>query len=140
MGICMTALVDKLAADNTLTDYEMAELLKYRTTETTSYIFQKALETKQKYYGNEIFIRGTIEISNYCRNNCYYCGLQRNNKFITRFRLDENDIMKYCSNGYSKGIRTFVLMGGDDYYFTGDRIAEIISMIKSLYQIGRAHV
>jgi len=88
MGICMTALVDKLAADNTLTDYEMAELLKYRTTETTSYIFQKALETKQKYYGNEIFIRGTIEISNYCRNNCYYCGLQRNNKFITRFRLD----------------------------------------------------
>ena len=63
MGICMTALVDKLAADNTLTDYEMAELLKYRTTETTSYIFQKALETKQKYYGNEIFIRGTIEIA-----------------------------------------------------------------------------
>lgn len=133
MGICMTGLVDKLAADNTLPDYEMAELLKYRTTETTNYIFKKALETKQRYYGNEIFIRGTIEISNYCRNNCYYCGLQRNNKFITRFRLDENDILEYCSNGYNKGIRTFVLMGGDDYYFTGGKIAEIISMIKSLY-------
>lgn len=133
MGICRTELVDKLVADGTLNNYEMAELLKYRTTETTNYIFQKALETKRKYYGNKIFIRGTIEISNYCRNNCYYCGLQRNNKFIPRFRLDENDIMGYCNEGYKKGIRTFVLMGGDDYYFTGSKITEIISMIKAAY-------
>ena len=133
MGTCRTGLVDKLAADNTLPGNEMAELLRYRNMETTEYIFQKALETKQKYYGNNIFIRGTIEISNYCRNNCYYCGLRRDNRFITRFRLDENDIMKFCSEGYNKGIRTFVLMGGDDYYFTGNRIAQIISMIKSVY-------
>lgn len=131
MGISVTELVDKLAVTNTLSDWEMSGLLKYRNKEATEYVFEQALKVKEKYYGKKIFIRGTIELSNYCKNNCYYCGLQRDNKFITRFRLDENDIMKYCVNGYDRGIRTFVLTSGDDYYFTENKVADIISMIKT---------
>lgn len=131
MGKCMTELVDKLSEENNLPTQEMTELVRYRNQETTSYIFEKALETKEKYYGRKIFLRGTVELTNYCKNECYYCGLRRSNKFITRFRLDENDVMEYCSNGYDKGIRTFVLMGGDDYYFTENKIASLVHMIKS---------
>lgn len=133
MSISKIELVDKLAVTNQLQDEEMAELLKFRNKETTEYLFNQALKTKEKYYDKKIFIRGTIELSNYCKNDCYYCGLQRSNKFITRFRLDENDIMKYCLDGYDKGIRTFVLTGGDDYYFTENKVFGIISMIKSSF-------
>jgi len=131
MGASKIGLIDKLAVSNTLTDDEMTELIRYRNKENTEYIFSRALKTKERYYGKKIFIRGTVELSNYCKNDCYYCGLRRSNRFITRFRLDENDIMKYCREGYSKGIRTFVLAGGDDYYFTENKVAGIISMIKA---------
>ena len=92
MGRCMTELVDKLSEENNLSTLEMTELVRYRNQETTSYIFKKALETKERYYGRKIFLRGTVELTNYCKNECYYCGLRRSNKFITRFRLDENEI------------------------------------------------
>ncbi len=131
MGTARIELIDKLTVTNKLSDKDMAELLKYRNSETTEYIFNQALRIKENFYDKKIFIRGTIELSNYCKNDCYYCGLQRSNKFITRFRLDENDIIQYCVNGYEKGIRTFVLTGGDDYYFTENRVASIISMIKT---------
>lgn len=133
MGTCMTGLVDKLAAHRELPVTEMTELVKFRNRETTEYIFSKALETKEKFYGRKIFIHGTIEIGNYCKNDCYYCGLRRSNKFIPRFRLNEDDIMHFCEEGYNKGIRTFVLMGGDDYYFTEKMISGIISIIKPAF-------
>lgn len=133
MNTSLIKLADKLATTNTLSDEEMTTLLKYRNKEITEYIFSQAIKIKEKFYNKKIFIRGTIELSNYCKNDCYYCGLQRSNRFIARFRLDENDIMKYCLDGYDKGIRTFVLTSGDDYYFTENKVASIISMIKSSF-------
>lgn len=133
MNISTIELVDKLAITNKLSVEEMTMLLKYRNKETTEYIFKQALKIKEKYYNKKIFIRGTVELSNYCKNDCYYCGLKRSNRFITRFRLDENDILEYCTAGYKKGIRTFVLIGGDDYYFTENKIVAIISMIKNRF-------
>lgn len=130
----MTDMVDSLEVNGVLPDEEMRELLKYRNKEITKYLFDKAYAVKEKYYGKDVYIRGTIEMTNYCKNDCYYCGLRRSNKFIPRFRLDENEIMQFCDSGYEKGVRTFVLMGGDDYSFTEDKVAKLISMIKERYE------
>lgn len=133
MGKCMTELVNKLMTENSLSRSGFAELLKYRNKETTEYLFEKAKEVKAKYYDNEIYIRGKIELSNYCKNNCYYCGLRRDNIFIPRYRMDESDIISFCDKAYEKGVRTFVLTSGDDIYFTEDKIAHIIEQIKKKY-------
>lgn len=134
MGKCMTELVDKLMTDNSLSHSEFAELLKYRNKETTEYLFEKAEAVRKKYYDNEVYIRGKIELSNYCKNNCYYCGLRRDNIFIPRYRMDESDIISFCDKAYEKGVRTFILTSGDDIYYTEDKIAHIIDQIKQKYK------
>ncbi len=133
MGKCMKELVDRLCENRGLSSDEMTELLKFRNRETAEYLFERAREVKQKHYGKKIFIRGTVEIGNYCKNDCYYCGLRRGNIFITRYRLEEDEILEYCGAGYEKGIRTFVLIGGDDYFYTGERVAGIVSAIREKY-------
>ena len=79
MGNCMTDLVDKLAVNNSLSKGELEELLKFRNKETADYLFEKALMAKEKLYGKKIYVRGIVELTNYCKNNCYYCGLRRDN-------------------------------------------------------------
>ena len=85
----MTDLVNKLAVNNSLSKGELEELLKFRNKETADYLFEKALMAKEKLYGKKIYVRGIVELTNYCKNNCYYCGLRRDNIFIQRYRLDE---------------------------------------------------
>lgn len=134
MGECMTGLVDKLYETGDLLPEEFEEFLKFRNQETAEYLFEKARLVREEHYGNNIFIRGTIELTNYCRNDCYYCGLARSNQFIPRFRLDENDVILCCLAGYERGVRTFVILGGDDYYFTEKKIADIVRMIKAEFK------
>ncbi len=129
----MTEFVDELEIEGNLPAEKMKELLKFRNRETTEYLFEKARGVKEKFYRDDIYIRGTVELTNYCKNDCYYCGLQRSNRFITRYRLDEEDIMEYCTKAYEKGVKTFVLMGGDDYNFTKERVAAIIQMLKAKF-------
>jgi len=88
---------------------------------------------REQYYGKDVYIRGLIEFTNYCKNDCYYCGIRRSNTTISRYRLTLTDIMKCCGEGYSLGFRTFVLQGGEDPYFTDDRICEIVHLIKTKY-------
>ena len=133
MGKCMTELVNKLSVSNNLSDEEFTELLKFRNKETTEYLYEKAMLAKEKYYGKKYYIRGVIELTNNCKNNCYYCGLRRENIFIPRYRLDEYELMDFCSYGYDRGIRSFMLVGGDDYNFTEERVADMIAMIKENY-------
>lgn len=78
-------------------------------------------------------MRGLIEMTNYCRNDCYYCGIRRSNAAAQRYRLTEEDIMRCCEAGYGLGFRTFVLQGGEDVYYTDDMMAEIISAIRTKY-------
>lgn len=135
----MTDLVNKLSANNSLSKEEFSELLKFRNNETTEYLFEKALLVKEKFYGKSIYLRGIVELTNYCKNNCYYCGLRRDNIFISRYRLDEKDLLGFCEAGYDRGVRSFMLVGGDDYNFTEAKVADFITMLKDKFsdcQIG----
>ena len=91
---------------------------------------QEAARLREKYYGNKVYMRGLIEFTNFCKNNCYYCGIRRDNKNASRYRLTEEEILDCCKNGYELGFRTFVLQGGEDPYFTDEKIVEIVKKIR----------
>lgn len=91
---------------------------------------QEAFALCRKYYGNKVYIRGLIEFTNYCKNNCYYCGIRRDNRNVRRYRLTEEEILSCCREGYELGYRTFVLQGGEDPYFTDERMTRLIRQIK----------
>lgn len=89
---------------------------------------------RRKVYFDEVYLRGLIEFTNFCKNDCYYCGLRISNTNLPRYRLSEEEILSCCKTGYEMGLRTFVLQGGEDPYFTDDKICSIISSIKGLYK------
>jgi len=122
-------LVDKLAENRILSWDEFKQLLSGEST----YLHQKAREVQQKIYGNKIFIRGLIEFTNYCKHNCYYCGLRSGNKDVKRYRLSLGQIMECCRTGYDMGFRTFVLQGGEDDYYKDDVLMEIIGALRAAY-------
>lgn len=120
-------LVEKLKNKRSLSDDEFKLLL-----ESGSYdeALQKAADEKRRsIYGSEVYIRGLIEFTNYCRNNCYYCGIRRYNKKAERYRLTKEDILSCCTEGYRLGFRTFVLQGGGDHYYTDEILCGIVSEI-----------
>ncbi len=94
------------------------------------YLFEAARNTAEIFYGKQIYIRGLIEFTNYCKNDCYYCGIRRSNAKTERYRLTEDDILSCCDIGKELGFKTFVLQGGEDPYFTDDRIADLVRKIK----------
>ena len=130
-AIDFTGLVDKLQATRDLTDEEFSALLS--TGEADAELFDAAEKTRRENYGDEIYIRGLIEFTNYCKNNCYYCGIRGGNKNAERYRLSEEQILSCCEEGYALGYRTFVLQGGEDPYFTDERICGIVSAIRGRY-------
>ncbi len=112
---------------------DIAFLIKNFTAEDAQYAGQKARGIADSVYGRGVYIRGLIEISNYCKNNCYYCGIRCDNKKIDRYRLKKDTILSCCKEGYPLGFRTFVLQGGEDLYYTDERLTDIISAIKKQY-------
>lgn len=98
-----------------------------------AFLFERAVQTARQQFQNRIYIRGLIEFTNYCKNNCYYCGIRRDNEYADRYRLTVEEILLCCREGYKLGYRTFVLQGGEDGYYTDDRICEIVSSVKRLY-------
>lgn len=97
------------------------------------YLYQQARETADVVYGKKVFKRGLIEFTNYCKNDCYYCGIRRSNQSAERYRLEKETILDCCKRGYKLGFRTFVLQGGEDGYFTDERICEIVGAIRKTY-------
>lgn len=91
---------------------------------------QEALSLRRRYYGDDIFIRGLIEFTNYCKNDCYYCGIRCSNSHVRRYRLSEEEILGCCAQGYELGLRTFVLQGGEDPAWTALRMARLVEAIK----------
>lgn len=129
----MKNLIDKLQKNQILSKEEFVALLSNITPELSAYLFDKASKTAQKYYGNKVYIRGLIEFTNYCKNDCYYCGIRSSNKKADRYRLSREEILSCCKQGYGLGFRTFVLQGGEDPYFTDEIITDTVSAIKSRY-------
>ena len=101
--------------------------------ENLEYIAPLALKEKQKAYGDSIYIRGLIEITNICKNDCLYCGIRASNKNCERYRLTKEQILSCCKEGYALGFRTFVMQGGEDMHYTDDVMCDIVSSIKELY-------
>ncbi len=123
-------MADRLYATEILSQDELIELIRFRDREITDYIMEQARKIRNKHYGNQVYVRGLIEISNYCKNDCYYCGIRRSNRFTERYRLETEDILNCCRMGYEQGFRTFVLQGGEDLDFTEKKMANIIEQIK----------
>lgn len=126
-------IIDRLQKEEDIDLASLKKLLVMTDEESISYLGQKARETAQSIYGNQVYIRGLIEFTNYCKNDCYYCGIRRNNGKAERYRLTGEQILSCCENGYGLGFRTFVLQGGEDGYFTDEKICGLVSDIKSRY-------
>lgn len=126
-------LIDKLKKEQTLSKGEWISLIDGRTPRLTEYLFEQAREVRRTHYGQDVYIRGLIEFTNYCKNDCLYCGIRKSNRNANRYRLTKTQILDCCHMGYELGFRTFVLQGGEDGYFSDDRTVEIISAIKKSY-------
>ncbi len=126
-------IISKLSNDHSLTLEEYELLISERTDEAADELRRLAVETRKRHYGNSVYIRGLIEISNICKNDCLYCGIRRSNRDCERYRLTKEQILSCCDEGYALGFRTFVMQGGEDAYFTDERLCDIVSAIKSKY-------
>lgn len=107
-------LIARLAGGEKLTEEEFFAVLSVRSRKTASLLFRTARRVREQFYGKRVFIRGLIEFTNYCRNDCYYCGIRRSNREADRYRLTQEEILACCEEGFRLGFRTFVLQGGED--------------------------
>ena len=124
----------KLVETHSLTKEECLELFSlFNNSEVMEYLKEEAVKVRKQYYGTKVFTRGLIEFTNYCKNNCYYCGIRRDNRNVERYRLSEEEILACCANGEKLGFRTFVLQGGEDPWYTQERIADIVKKIKKAH-------
>ena len=126
-------LIDQLASSHTSSKQDLLYILDHITVEDTTYLFEKAYEAKLPYYQNRVFLRGLIEISNYCKRGCKYCGINRNSTSTNRYRLSKEEIRTACQKGYQLGYRTFVLQGGEDPHHTDEFLVDVIRSIKKEY-------
>ena len=123
-------LLYTLADTHTLCEADYLYLLTHRDTQTEQLAAALATDIRRRVYGNHIYVRGLIEISNICQNNCYYCGIRAGNPHCERYRLTEEEIISCCREGYILGFRTFVLQGGEDGYFTDERLCTLLRTVK----------
>lgn len=126
-------LINKLENEKKLTVEEYEYLISNRTEDAARLLSKKARNVREAVYGKSVFIRGLIEVSSYCKNDCLYCGLRKSNLGCERYRLTKDDIMDCCRQGYGLGFRTFVLQGGEDPHFSDDFVCDVVSDIKRLY-------
>ncbi|MDE5670727.1 MAG: [FeFe] hydrogenase H-cluster radical SAM maturase HydE [Eubacterium sp.] len=129
----MKDLILKLEKHRFLNDEELRLLIEDESEEILDLLNKSASDVSKKIYGNKVYIRGLIEFTNYCRNDCYYCGIRKSNCSAERYRLADAQILDCCETGYQLGFRTFVLQGGEDGAFSDERIVGIIKKIKESY-------
>ncbi|WMJ79905.1 [FeFe] hydrogenase H-cluster radical SAM maturase HydE [Clostridium sp. MB40-C1] len=130
----MKELIDKLYKENYLDKTGLFYLINNINEKDKDYLIQRAHETRMKTYGSKVFMRGLVEFTNYCKRNCVYCGIRASNKNADRYRLSLEDILNTCEEGNRLGYKTFVLQGGEDDYYTDEKIIEIISKIKNKFK------
>lgn len=126
-------LILKLNKEKCLSKSEWISLFETSDDEDISLARELAQKTAKEQFGNKIYMRGLIEISNICKNDCLYCGIRKSNSCVSRYRMTKDDIFKCCVIGYERGFRTFVLQGGEDGHFNDDVMTDIVSGIKEKY-------
>ncbi len=129
----MKQLIDKLYMEANLSDQELLKLLDNLDETWTAYLHKKADEKRKSVYDNKVYMRGLIEFTNFCKNDCNYCGIRKSNKAASRYRLDEETIYECCQTGYDLGYRTFVLQGGEDPKYKPQDICRIVEGIKERF-------
>lgn len=125
--------INKAKQSRNISLEQLKLLLETNDDENIRFMREEAVKVCQKTYGNQVFIRGLIEFTNFCKNDCYYCGIRRSNSHADRYRLTKEQMLDCCASGYELGFRTFVLQGGEDGYFTDDKICDLVSVIKEKY-------
>ncbi len=123
--------IEQLVRDRDLPDDRLALLIERE--EAGPLLALEADRIRRGIYGDEVYIRGLIEFTNYCKRNCLYCGIRAGSRDAVRYRLSQEEILECCREGYDLGFRTFVLQGGEDPYFTDERVCSIVSEIKSIF-------
>lgn len=126
-------LINKLRDEHQLTKEEWITLIAGRTPELAKYLFSLAREERHRYYAHDVYVRGLIEFTNYCRNDCLYCGIRRSNANANRYRLSAEQILTCCEEGYDLGFRTYVLQSGEDGYYTDEKIIRLVREIKNRF-------
>lgn len=126
-------IIDRLEKEKNLSDDEFKALLETEDEEVLEYLYAAARRVREGIYGKDVYLRGLIEFTNFCKNNCKYCGIRNGNKNCERYRLTFEQIIDCCNIGYELGFRTFVLQGGEDMYYTDEKMEMIIREIKSLH-------
>ena len=129
----LNVLIDKLATEHSLDTGEYEYLVANRNVDAAERLRALAVDERKKHYGNSVYVRGLIEISNICKNDCLYCGIRRSNRGCERYRLTKEQILSCCEEGYALGFRTFVMQGGEDAYFNDERLCDIVISIKQTY-------
>lgn len=125
-------LLDWLESGQDLQQFPFEELLQACESEDCARMLQQRADTaRRRVYGDRVFVRGLIEISNICKNDCHYCGIRKSNAHCERYRLSAQEILECCEEGHALGFRTFVLQGGEDAFFTDDRLCALVSDIKA---------
>ena len=127
----MLGLIHKLAETHSLTRDEYEKLIVNRNETAAKLLRNLAVRTRLEIYGHDVYVRGLIEISNICKNDCLYCGIRRSNKNVERYRLTPEQIIACSDEGYELGFRTFVLQGGEDSYFNDEILGDIVKEIKT---------
>ncbi len=126
-----TDIILQLQTEHNLPDDALLELIT--CPDCNKELYAAADSVRRQYYGTDVYIRGLIEFTNYCRNNCYYCGIRRDNWRVDRYRLGEGEILECCEQGYRLGFRTFVLQGGEDMHYTDAILCDMIQAIRSRF-------
>lgn len=129
----MTELVEKLYRTSDLTDGELKALIEADSEDVAELLRRRADEVRRLHYGKKVFLRGLIEVSSYCKNDCLYCGIRRSNRDADRYRLTREQIMLCAESGYELGFRTFVMQGGEDSFFTDDFMCGVIAELREKY-------
>lgn len=133
MDTQLLELIDTLEHDRSLPAEDYERLITGLSPELAEYAAEKAVSIRKEIYGDKVFVRGLIEVSNYCKNDCLYCGIRKSNRQCDRYRLSEEDIYECAHEGYELGFRTFVLQGGEDPWFSDERLCSIVSTIRKDY-------
>ena len=123
--------IERLKQTRDLPDEQLLQLIDHQGEDTA--LFEAADQVRREHYGTDVFLRGLIEFTNYCKNDCYYCGIRRSNRCAERYRLTPEQILSCCENGYAMGFRTFVLQGGEDPRNTDEAICSLVDQIKTRY-------